>query len=77
MLLLCASEEFRELPKIRELLIDAGVKNWRLFTVFPKGRAVGNHELQISDEQFVGLMEFIVETKTQGKIRPNYGCEGF
>lgn len=68
---------FGELPGIRDLLIDAGVKNWRLFTVFPKGRAAGNNELQISDAQFTGLMDFIVETKTQGRIRPNYGCEGF
>jgi radical SAM enzyme (rSAM/lipoprotein system) len=68
---------FDELPKIRDVLIDAGVKNWRLFTVFPKGRAAGNREMEISDHQFVRLMDFIVETKKQGMIRPNYGCEGF
>jgi radical SAM enzyme (rSAM/lipoprotein system) len=68
---------FGELPKIKDLLNDKGVKNWRLFTVFPKGRAVGNAELQISDRQFVDLMDFIVNTKKQGRVRPNYGCEGF
>jgi radical SAM enzyme (rSAM/lipoprotein system) len=74
----CANQRnFKELPQVRKLLNDAGAKRWRLFTVFPKGRAVGNAELRISDRQFVELMDFIVETKKQGKIRPNYGCEGF
>ncbi len=68
---------FGDLPQIRKLLVDSGVKRWRLFTVFPKGRAVGNADLQISDRQFVELMDFIVATKKQGAIRPNYGCEGF
>jgi radical SAM enzyme (rSAM/lipoprotein system) len=74
----CATRRnFGELPKIKDLLNDKGVKNWRLFTVFPKGRAVGNAELQISDRQFVDLMDFIVDAKKEGRIRPNYGCEGF
>ncbi len=68
---------FGELPKIKDLLNDRGVTRWRLFTVFPKGRAVANAELQISDRQFVDLMDFIVDTKKEGRVRPNYGCEGF
>jgi radical SAM enzyme (rSAM/lipoprotein system) len=68
---------FGELPKIKDLLNDRGVRRWRLFTVFSKGRAVANAELQISDRQFVDLMDFIVDTKRQGGVRPNYGCEGF
>jgi radical SAM enzyme (rSAM/lipoprotein system) len=74
----CAtSRNFEELPKMKNLLVEKGVKNWRLFTVFPKGRAAANPELQISDKQFVELMNFIACTKRQGIIRPNYGCEGF
>jgi radical SAM enzyme (rSAM/lipoprotein system) len=74
----CAHQRnWSELPKIRSLLAGAGVKNWRLFTVFPKGRAVGNAELTLSDPQFAQLMDFIVETKKQGPVRANYGCEGF
>jgi radical SAM enzyme (rSAM/lipoprotein system) len=74
----CATtRNFEDLPKIRNLLNDKGVKNWRICTIFPKGRAVGNKELQISDRQFADLMDFIVETKKQRGVRPNYGCEGF
>ncbi|MGB7569245.1 MAG: TIGR04133 family radical SAM/SPASM protein [Chitinivibrionales bacterium] len=68
---------FTELAKIREILVGSGVKRWRLFTVFPKGRAVGNAELRLSDSQFVELMDFIAGTRRQGAIRANYGCEGF
>jgi radical SAM enzyme (rSAM/lipoprotein system) len=74
----CANmRNFKELSRVRDLLIDAGARRWRLFTVFPKGRAKGNEDLRISDTMFVELMDFIVATKKEGKIRPNYGCEGF
>jgi radical SAM protein with 4Fe4S-binding SPASM domain len=74
----CANaRNFEELPKIRSLLNEKGVRNWRICTIFPKGRAAGNRELQISDRQFADLMDFIVDTKKQGGVRPNYGCEGF
>lgn len=68
---------FAELSKMREILVNSGVKRWRLFTVFPKGRAMGNDDLKLSDRQFIELMEFIVETKRQGALQANYGCEGF
>jgi radical SAM enzyme (rSAM/lipoprotein system) len=68
---------WNELSKIRALLMDAGVKRWRVCTVFPKGRAAGNDELKITDKQFVELMEFIVDTKKTTPVRANYGCEGF
>ncbi len=74
----CATKRnFGELSKIKELLNDKGVRRWRIFTVFPKGRAAKNPELQLSDRQFVDLMDFIVDSKKQPGVRPNYGCEGF
>ncbi|MCI1640717.1 MAG: TIGR04133 family radical SAM/SPASM protein [Bacteroidales bacterium] len=66
-----------ELDEIKSLLISKGVKQWRLFTVFPLGRAARDPELQISDEQFRGLMEFIRRTRKEGLIKASYGCEGF
>ncbi len=70
----------RNFPKLREFrdyLISLGLKRWRLFTVFPVGRAANDPELQISDEQFRQLMDFIVETRKEGRIRASYACEGF
>jgi radical SAM enzyme (rSAM/lipoprotein system) len=68
---------YGELAKIKSLLISKGVKQWRLFTVFPLGRAATDPELQISNEQFRGLMEFIRITRREGLIKASYGCEGF
>lgn len=69
---------YSKLAVIRDYLIEQGVPHWRLFTVFPAGRAASNPELQLSNEQFRGLMAFIMETrKKEWPIRADYGCEGF
>ena len=65
------------LPKFRDYLISLGIKRWRLFTVFPFGRAANEPELKLSNEQFVQMMEFIKQTRLEGKIRADYGCVGF
>ena len=65
------------LPEFRDYLISLGIKRWRLFTVFPFGRAEGDPELQLSDNQFVEMLEFIKQTRLEGKIRADYGCDGF
>lgn len=66
-----------ELESIKELLVDAGVKKWRLFTIFPKGRAKQIDELELSNAEFRQMMEFILKCRTQKLIDASYGCEGF
>jgi radical SAM enzyme (rSAM/lipoprotein system) len=74
----CANKRnFDSLPQFRDYLISIGVKAWRIFTIFPVGRAADIPELQLSDFQFTVLMEFIKETRIEGKINLSYGCEGF
>ena len=68
---------YKELAQIKELLISNGVKEWRLFTVFPLGRAAHDPELRLSGEEFRGMMEFIKQTRKEGRIKASYGCEGF
>jgi len=58
-------------------LVGLGVKNWRLFSIFPKGRAENNPLLQLSPEEFVRMLEFIKQTRKEGVIKASYGCEGF
>ena len=65
------------LPELRDYLAGLGLKQWRLFTVFPAGRAAGNPELQLSPEEFRKVMEFIRTTRKAGIIDVSYGCEGF
>jgi len=71
------SHTFSQLHQLKELLISIGVKRWRIFTVFPIGRAKRYEELQLQPAQFRQLFEFIKETRQEGSIKLSYGCEGF
>ena len=66
-----------ELEGIKKLLLSLGVKEWRLFTVFAKGRAKQYPELQLDNDQFKQVFEFIKKERELGEIKVNYGCEGF
>ncbi len=68
---------YPHLEEIKEFLLGCGLKQWRLFTVFPMGRGAQDPELQLTPVQFKGLMEFIKATRKEGRIRASYGCEGF
>lgn len=68
---------FPRLREFRDYLVSLGLKNWRLFTVFPVGRAADDPELQIDNGQFRQLLDFIVQTRKEGKIKASYACEGF
>ena len=66
-----------QLKDIKELLVGLGVKHWRLFTIFPVGRAKQYPELQMDRDEFRRLMQFIKETRKEGLIDAEYACEGF
>ena len=74
----CVTQKnFPQLPAIRDYLVEAGVKAWRIFTVFPVGRAATDRELQLTPEQTCELMQFIVACRQEGRIHASFGCEGF
>jgi radical SAM enzyme (rSAM/lipoprotein system) len=75
----CANEKnFNDLPRFKQFLTEElGVERWRVFTIFPVGRAASIPELRISNEQFRGLMDFIRACRKEGKLKVSYGCEGF
>lgn len=68
---------FAYLDKFKEYLISRGVRQWRIFTIAPMGRAVSEPELMLSNEQYVQLMNYIAAVRREGRIRLNYSCEGF
>jgi radical SAM enzyme (rSAM/lipoprotein system) len=68
---------FKELTQIRDLLINSGIKEWRVFTVFPVGRAKENSQLLLEPSEFKALFDFISQRRKEKKIKVNYGCEGF
>lgn len=65
------------LEEFRDRLITEGVEHWRLFSIFPMGRARDDESLRMSDEQFRTLLEFIRRTRREGRIDVSYACEGF
>lgn len=68
---------FAYLDKFKEYLISRNVRQWRIFTIAPMGRAVSEPELMLSNEQYVQLMNYIAAVRREGRIRLNYSCEGF
>jgi radical SAM enzyme (rSAM/lipoprotein system) len=74
----CISRKnLHQLADFKELLINSDVTNWRIFTIFPLGRAASLPELQLTDEEFTSMLEFIRSTRKEKRIHLNYGCEGF
>ena len=71
------ARNFSSLSKFKDFLLGIGVTHWRLFTVFPMGRAANNMDLQLTSEQFRLLMEFIKEERGKSDIRVSYSCEGY
>lgn len=67
----------KDLMLFKQFLIEMGVKRWRIFTIFPVGRAVEDPEFQLNDKQFTWLLQFIRHCRKEGKIHVSYGCEGF
>ena len=45
------------LDELKDLLVRLGVKHWRCTTIFPSGRAAGNGELLLDDEEMTALMK--------------------
>ncbi len=65
------------LPALRDHLISKGVSHWRLATIFPVGRGAEDEQLRLNAEQFRGLLDFIRQTRKEGRIHASYGCEGY
>lgn len=68
----------KQLDEIKELLISLGVKQWRLFTIFPVGRAAADEMLQLTREEYRQLLDYIKQNRQQEeRISLSYACEGF
>ncbi|RUT78456.1 TIGR04133 family radical SAM/SPASM protein [Ancylomarina longa] len=74
----CANQKnLKELGTLKSFLMEKGVSEWRIFTVFPIGRAKRYDDLQLTSIQFKSLFDFIKAERKSGGIQLNYGCEGF
>lgn len=66
-----------QLADMRDLLIAHGVKRWKIFTVFPIGRATDHAEMLLTKAQYKELLDFIVAERQRNLLKVSYGCEGF
>jgi len=67
-----------ELDALYGTLSGLGVRQWRIFTVIPIGRAAGDPDMQLSDTEFVSLMEFIKTKRREGQaMKVVFSCEGY
>ncbi len=74
-------ENFKNLEKIRNYLFDKNVEFWRIFSIWPEGRA-SKTGIKLSFEKYTQLLDFIAETNTfknsnDKKISCSYSCEGY
>jgi radical SAM protein with 4Fe4S-binding SPASM domain len=69
-----------ELDAIARILIDTGVISWRLFRIFPAGRARNNDELLLSVSQTRKMLDWIGDrrrTYRHDGLDLSYSCEGW
>lgn len=69
-----------ELDDVAETLAGAGLNHWRLFRIFPLGRAKNNPELTLGPGDTRKMLEWIAVKKPELKKRGlnlNYSCEGY
>ncbi len=69
-----------ELPAVSALLRRLGVPAWRLFSIFPKGRAARDERLRLDHAGWQRLFEFISrerEACAGTPFRVNFGCEAY
>ena len=65
-----------QLDEMQQYLWSLGVRNWRLITIDPMGRAAENPELILTPEQHRQVLDYIREKRKQG-LHISYSCEGF
>jgi radical SAM protein with 4Fe4S-binding SPASM domain len=65
-----------QLDEMQQYLWSIGVRNWRLITIDPMGRAAENPELILTPEQHRQVLDYIREKRKQS-LHISYSCEGF
>ena len=70
-------KNINELEDLYKLLIDIGIKNWRVVNCDPIGRAKDNFDILLDREDLKYLYKFIQEKNAEGKMSVSYGCSHY
>ncbi len=77
----CANpRNLNQLSSLYELLGDWGVPAWRLFSIFPRGRAHLNPDVRLNDEGLRRLLHWIADQRRSpvpGRPIIQWSCEGY
>ena len=65
------------LPDFKTFLISKNVKNWRLFTIAPIGRATSQEGMLLNPAQLKQLMDFIVTARSDKRMHTTFSCEAY
>lgn len=72
------SQNISQLEDMYTMLKDIGVQGWRLFTIFPKGRAEVNIDLILTNDLLIKLFNFIKEKRNSYPgMHISYSEEGY
>ena len=70
-------KNINELEELKEFLIERKIKAWRLFTITSIGRASAADDLSLSPQQLKQLMDFIVKSRSDKRIKVYFSCEAY
>ena len=74
------TDNINELDEIANILIDKGITSWRLFRIFPSGRAFENPVTQLTFKQTQQMLDWIKNNKKTYErlnLKINMSCEGW
>ncbi len=70
-------KNINELEDIYKLMLDLGIKYWRVINVDPIGRAKDNKDILLDKDDYKFLFNFIKEKRKENKIVVEYGCSHY
>jgi MoaA/NifB/PqqE/SkfB family radical SAM enzyme len=71
-------QNINQLDTLYDTVCQLNLQAWRLFTIFPRGRAESDSELFLNRDQFIKLFRFIEKKRTDDQSRTiTYFEEGF
>lgn len=69
-----------QLPDMLSLIRDTNIRRWRLFNIFPKGRAALNRQLLLSPDEIKRMFDWIARARAdlaKSDFFLDFACEGF
>ena len=66
-----------QLEDLYKLMLELGIKDWRVINCDPIGRAKINNDILLDAEDYKYLFKFIKKKNDEGKIKVTYGCSHY